>query len=182
VDRDPEADLADVRRVLAGEADAFEGIVRRFEGPLVNLAYRYVRDPGRAEEMAQEAFLRIFDRLDRYGAESPFSTWVFAVALNVYRSELRRHPMRLVHAPLDQEPVDASASPEARHGDEDERRVVREAVACLPARYREPLILFYFLESNVEETGRVLGLPPGTVKARLHRGRALLRRRLAGRR
>ena len=54
----PGQDLADVERVLAGEVQAFEGIVRRWQGPLVNMAWRYCRDRGRAEELAQEAFIR----------------------------------------------------------------------------------------------------------------------------
>src|SRR5215470_11006512 len=75
-------------RVLAGDISAFEGIVRRWQGPLVNLAYRFCRDRGRAEEMAQEAFLRVYRKLDRWHSDSLFSSWMFAVAINLYRSEL----------------------------------------------------------------------------------------------
>ena len=85
-------DLADVNRVLAGEVQAFEGIVRRWQGPLVNMAWRYCRDRGRAEEMAQEAFLRAWRGLAGWRRESSFSTWLFALAANVFRSELQRFP------------------------------------------------------------------------------------------
>ena len=61
-------DLADVERVLAGETASFEGIVRRWQGPLVNMAYRFCNDRGRAEEMAQEAFLRVYRSLGRLAA------------------------------------------------------------------------------------------------------------------
>src|SRR5215510_13534071 len=87
-------DLADVDRVLAGDASAFEGIVRRWQGPLVNLAYRFCRDRGRAEELAQEAFLRAYKGLARWRRDAAFSTWLFALATNLYCSELRRIPMR----------------------------------------------------------------------------------------
>ncbi len=86
------ADLADVERVLAGDVNAFEGIVRRWQGPLVNMAWRYCRDRGRAEEMAQEAFVRAWRGLVQWRREGSFSTWLFALAANVFRSELKRFP------------------------------------------------------------------------------------------
>ena len=88
----PDADAAAVARVLQGDAAAFAGIVERWQGPLVNLAYRFVRDRGRAEEMAQEAFLRAYRGLATWRGDAAFSTWLFAVATNLYRAEIRRIP------------------------------------------------------------------------------------------
>ena len=85
-------DLVSVERVLAGDAAAFEGIVRRWQGPLVNMAWRYCRDRARAEELAQEAFVRAWRGLGHWRRESSFSTWLFAVAANVFRSDLKRVP------------------------------------------------------------------------------------------
>lgn len=76
-------DQADVEKVLAGEISAFEGIVRRWQGPLVNLAYRFCGDRGRAEEMAQEAFVRAYRALDGWRKDAAFSTWLFARAANL---------------------------------------------------------------------------------------------------
>jgi RNA polymerase sigma-70 factor (ECF subfamily) len=67
-------DQADVEKVLAGEVSAFEGIVRRWQGPLINLAYRFCHDRARAEEMAQEAFLRCYRGLARWRKDAAFST------------------------------------------------------------------------------------------------------------
>src|SRR5262249_36619692 len=89
-------DRADVEKVLSGDISAFEGIVRRWQRPLINLAYRFCRDRGRAEEMAQEAFLRAYRKLPLWRKDAVFSTWLFALAANLYRSELRRIPMRTV--------------------------------------------------------------------------------------
>src|SRR6185436_11203039 len=72
-------DEALVNRVLKGDLSAFAGIVQRWQGPLVNLAYRFCRDRGRAEEMAQEAFVRAFRRLNTWRREATFSTWLFAL-------------------------------------------------------------------------------------------------------
>src|SRR5579864_6904267 len=85
-------DTADVESVLAGDVGAFEGIVRRWQGPLVNMAWRYCRDRGRAEELAQEAFVRAWRGLATWRRESTFSTWLFALAANVYRNEVKRLP------------------------------------------------------------------------------------------
>lgn len=89
-------DQAAVEKVLAGDTSAFEDIVRCWQGPLVNLAYRFCRDRGRAEEMAQEAFLRVYRSLAQWRREAAFSTWLFALATNLYCSELRRIPVRTV--------------------------------------------------------------------------------------
>jgi hypothetical protein len=85
-------DQQDAARILAGDTRAFEGIVRRWQSPLINLAYRFCRDRGRAEEMAQEAFLRAYRNLASWRQESAFSTWLFALATNLYCTELRRLP------------------------------------------------------------------------------------------
>jgi RNA polymerase sigma-70 factor (ECF subfamily) len=89
-------DEADVEKVLAGEVSAFESIVRRWQGPLVNLAYRFCRDRSRAEEMAQDAFLRAYRGLGQWRKDAAFSTWLFAVATNLYRSQLRRIPAQTI--------------------------------------------------------------------------------------
>ena len=169
-------DLADVNRVLAGEVQAFEGIVRRWQGPLVNMAWRYCRDRGRAEEMAQEAFLRAWRGLAGWRRESSFSTWLFALAANVFRSELQRFPT--VNVPL--EDAAEPAGPATQHeglARKQSDETIRRAVLALPERYREPVVLYYFHEMDVAAAARTMGLPEGTVKARLARGREMLRKR-----
>jgi RNA polymerase sigma-70 factor (ECF subfamily) len=170
-------DQAAVERVLAGDISAFEEIVRRWQSPLINLAYRFCRDRGRAEEMAQEAFLRAYRALKQWRREAAFSTWLFALATNFYRSELRRIPVRTISVDDVREPVDPRAT-DGGLEDEDRDLAVRRAVFALPAKYRETLILFYFHEMDVPAAARSLGLPEGTVKARLFRGREILRTKL----
>lgn len=169
-------DLADVERVLAGEVRAFEGILRRWQGPLINMAWRYCRDRGRAEELAQEAFIRAWKGLALWRREASFSTWLFALAANVFRSELKRFPT--VDLPLDAAPE--PSGPALQHHaleQKSECEALRRAVLALPPRYREPVILFYFHEMDLSAAARTMRLPEGTLKARLSRARALLRRR-----
>ena len=172
----PADDLEDVERVLAGDTAAFEGIVRRWQRPLVNLAYRFCRDRGRAEDLAQDAFLRAYRGLRQWRRESAFSTWLFALATNVYRSDVRRIPPALV--PLDAAPEPGGLPPAPASDGADRDRAIRRAVDTLPAKYREALVLFYFQEMDIAAAAASLGLPQGTLKARLSRARALLRRKL----
>ncbi len=171
-----DADSVDVERVLAGNVEAFEGIVRRWQGPILNMAWRYCRDRGRAEEMAQEAFIRAWRGLGQWRREGSFSTWLFALAGNVFRSELKRFPT--VNLPL--EGIAKPASPAIQYHALQEKswhEVLRRAVLALPLRYREPVVLFYFHEMDVAAAAHTMRLPEGTLKARLSRARALLRQR-----
>jgi len=169
-------DLADIARVLAGDVHAFEGIVRRWQGPLVNMAWRYCRDRSRAEELAQEAFIRAWRGLAGWRRDSSFSTWLFALAANVYRSDLKRFPT--ITVPVDEAPEPSLPATQLNAlAAQQSSGSVRRAVLALPARYREPVILFYFHEMDVAAAARTMGLPKGTLKARLSRARALLRRR-----
>ena len=117
-------DQADVDSVLAGDTNAFERIVRRWQGPLVNLAYRFCHDRSRAEDMAQDAFLRAYRALGRWRRDAVFSTWLFALATNLYRSELRRIPVRTVPLTDVAEPRD-ERSIDGGLDDRDRNRAVR---------------------------------------------------------
>jgi RNA polymerase sigma-70 factor (ECF subfamily) len=128
--------------------------------------------------MAQEAFLRAWRALATWRRDALFSTWLFALATNLYRTELRRIPVGTL--PLDmagqlRDVRDDHASLEI----DDRDRAVKRAVLALPAKYREALILFYFHDMNVRDAALSLGLPEGTVKARLSRAREILRGKLS---
>ena len=127
--------------------------------------------------MAQEAFLRAYRALGQWRQEAVFSTWLFALATNLYRSELRRIPSGTVTL----EEVEEARDPRSPDGGLEDRvrdQAVRRAVQSLPPKYRDALILFYFHEMDVPAAARTLGLPEGTVKARLFRARELLRGKL----
>jgi RNA polymerase sigma-70 factor, ECF subfamily len=167
-------DRAVIASVLGGDTAAFAVLVRRWEGPLVNMAWRYCRDRGRAEEMAQEAFLRAYRNLAQWRGESAFSTWLFALAANVYRTELRRIPATMLSLDEIAEPPDERLSPTA-YDDASRDEALRRAVLALPPKYRDAVLLFYFHEQDVPQAARTLRVPEGTLKARLFRGRELLR-------
>lgn len=120
--------------------------------------------------------MRAWRNLAQWRRESSFSTWLFALAANVFRNELKRVPV--MNLPL--EDIAEPASPASQSTALEEQSLheaVRRAVLALPMRYREPVLLFYFHELDVGAAARTMGLPEGTVKARLSRARDLLRKR-----
>ena len=173
----PTDDQQDVARVLAGDTSAFEGIVRRWQSPLINLAYRFCRDRGRSEEMAQEAFLRAFRNLKSWRQESAFSTWLFSLATNLYCSEVRRippvtlpfdevpepHDPRALDAGLQQRSEEAAPPPSRQHA---APQIPRSAAAVLLSGDGRP--------RHRQQPQH----PEGTVKARLFRARDMLRAKL----
>lgn len=171
-------DAQDVERTLAGDLDAYANIVDRWQGRLVTLAFRFCGDRAWAEDLAQTALVRAFRRLDQWQNKGSFSGWLITLATNVNRSALRAqrprfetlHEADLAHGPLEPDAAQRDAA-----------RTVREAVARLPPRYRDVFVLFYFHECDIAATASTLGLPAGTVKARLARGRRILREELATR-
>ncbi|MCP3980128.1 MAG: sigma-70 family RNA polymerase sigma factor [bacterium] len=151
--------------------------MRRWQGPLLKLAYRFCRDRALAEDMVQEAFLRIHRKLDRYDERSRFSSWMFTVATRVFISETRRVRPGWLFADEDSLARAAAPTKDPDSGMRDE--LVRRAVLALPEKYRDAVTLYYFHEQDVEQAATSLGIATGTLKSRLHRGRALLERRLA---
>lgn len=176
--REDDQDTVDIARVVAGDLSAFEGIVDRWQHRLLNLAWRFCRDRTMAEDMAQEAFVKVFRSLATFRGESAFSTWLTAIAVNTYRSRLRAEGQPLLSLDPDRT---LSAEPGALQGLVERQRAeaVRRAVFTLPERYREAILMFYFEEKSLADAARVLGVAEGTLKARLHRGRELLRSRCA---
>ncbi len=170
-------DSVDVRRVLEGDVSAFEGIVRRWQRPLINLAFRFCRDRQTAEEMTQDALMLIYRKLHKFRGDSTFPTWIFAVSLNLYRSSLRRKSLQV-------ESIDNLAEiaggrvPHLQLEQDEREELLRRAVAALPGRYRDAVIVYYFREMDLTDTAAILGVPEGTAKAWLHRGRKILRRKL----
>jgi RNA polymerase sigma-70 factor, ECF subfamily len=171
-------DASDVARAVAGDASAFAVIVRRWQGRLVSLAWRFCRDRARAEDLAQEAFVKAFRSLPTFRGESAFGTWLTAIAPNPSRSRLRADGPPLVSLDLARL-VPGQADALRRLEERERAETVRRAVLTLPARYRDAIVLYYFEDRDLQEAARILGVPEGTLKAQLHRGRELLRRRCA---
>ena len=139
---------------------------------LVRAVAAYVPSVAVAEDIAQEAMLRAWQRRDRLAGVEDVSSWVFRVAINLSRSWRRRAQLELRHLPT---VVGHRADPADEGGD---RAAVMAALRKLPGRQRAAVALRYFADLSVEDTAKVMGCAPGTVKALTHQALAAMRIRL----
>ncbi len=170
-----EEDARDAARTLDGDLDAFGRIVGRWQGTLRALAFRFSGDTHLAEDLAQNAFLLAFRRLRQWRGEGRFGSWLLATALNVYRSARR---VKAGHDPAREPNAEPAAPTEEARGEGERRAGIHRAVLGLPGPYRDAILVFYFFEANTKQAALLLGVPEGTLKARLSRGRDLLREAL----
>ncbi len=171
-----------VRRFLAGEEKAFAELVHRYDKRLQNFVYRTVGDRERAEDLIQETFVRVYRHLHRFDQTRKFSTWIYTIAGNLAKNELRnrsRNPLVLFQAlvknweadfrPLEWE--DPSTRPDDLYRKRFLREKVNEAVAMLPEHHRVVFVLRELHGKTYEEIAEITGCNLGTVKSRLNRAR-----------
>lgn len=164
-----------VRGALAGSQLAFKQLVRRYERLVFSVIFRVVRDPSRAEELAQDTFMKAFLRLQTYTLERKFSNWLLAIAHHSAIDEVRRGSLRT--APLDEMPRDCleqkcdRETPYRTTERHEVARMLAEAVRELRPDYAELITLRYEQDLTVEDIAEVTGLPIGTIKSSLHRAR-----------
>lgn len=177
-----------VAAVLAGDREQFGDLVDRYQGRLVNYLYRLLRNLDEAHELAQEVFLKVYQALDRYDPRYRFSTWLFRVAQNAAIDQIRRRRLKLVPIHRQEEGDEEGRdwdlpSPERgpyRHLRNRERgEAIQQAIDALPWEYRELIVLRHYGELSYEEIAGVKGMPLGTVKNKLFRGRQLLKEKLS---
>jgi RNA polymerase sigma-70 factor (ECF subfamily) len=174
-----------VRAHLDGDALAFGVLVDRYQTRLLNFVNRTIGDRERAEDLVQEAFVRVHRHLHRFDQTKKFSTWIYTIASNLAKNELRnrsRSPLVFFQqagrgdgAEVDRRPVEFE-DPAARPDDEFQRRHLREAVercvARLPVHHRQVFVLRELEGRSYQEIAEVTGTNLGTVKSRLNRARA----------
>lgn len=171
-----------VQCFLDGEERAFTELVRRYDKRLQNFVYRTVGDRERAEDLAQETFVRVYRHLHRFDQTRKFSTWIYTIAGNLAKNELRnrsRNPLVLFQAIMknweaDYRPLEWE-DPTTRPDDLYRRRFLREkvneAVALLPEHHRTVFVLRELHGKTYEEIAEITGCNLGTVKSRLNRAR-----------
>lgn len=171
-----DADL--MQQVRGGDREAFAALVDRHKDAVVNYLARLTGDRDRAEDLAQESFLRLWRSAASYAELGYLRAFLFRIATNLVRSEERREKrFRLLLPFLRWRDHD---EPAARSGLllQELHREVAEAVAALPLRYRVPLVLHEIEGWSYADIARELGCREGTVKSRIHRGRQHLRQTL----
>ncbi len=163
-----ESELDLIQRSLQGDLEAWGEIVRRYKEAVFAMTLAVLRNRADAEDATQEAFIRAYQKLGHYDLSRKFSTWLFTVAINVAKNLARkRRPDPLPKEIVSEDPAYAAWRDEVQVQ-------VREVVWSLPEEYRLPLVLRYWHDLPLEEIGKMLKLPVGTVKTRLFRARALV--------
>ena len=171
-----------VAAFLGGEERAFQELVARYQTRLLNFVYRTIGDREKAEDLVQEVFIRVYRHLHRFDRSKKFSTWIYTIATNLAKNELRnrsRNPLVLFQTikknwqdedrPLQFE--DTTARPDDLYRKRHLRELVEESVAQLPAHHREVFVLRELEGKSYEEIAEITGVNLGTVKSRLNRAR-----------
>lgn len=157
-----------------------EQLIAEHQGSLFAFLCRMCGDPGLAEELMQETFVRALQAAKRYRPEAKVSTWLFSIAANLMRDRWRRQARRGESPSLDDDGLaDDGPTPEEAVLERATREDLREALLQLPLEQRSALILRYYHDLSYEEIAGALACPLGTVRSRIHNGLARLRRALA---
>jgi RNA polymerase sigma-70 factor (ECF subfamily) len=175
-------DGAVVSAFLEGEERAFEELVSRYQTRLLNFIYRTIGDREKAEDLVQEVFVRVYRHLHRFDRSKKFSTWIYTIASNLAKNELRnrsRNPLVLFQTikrnwQEDDRPLqfeDAASRPDDLFRKRHLRELVEASVDRLPAHHRQVFVLRELEGKSYEEIAEITACNLGTVKSRLNRAR-----------
>jgi RNA polymerase sigma-70 factor (ECF subfamily) len=178
---DPARERELVERCRRGDEGAFQELVDQYKDLVFALIARTVQDRSRAEDLAQDVFLRIHRGLPYFRGEARLSTWIYRIVANVCVYDHARPPATMPLDPVDTDrrrEREALSVSDRRFGDLELRDRLEKAIARLPANYRLLVAAHYLQGIQYEELAEALQLPLGTVKTQLHRAKQQLRRLL----
>ena len=181
-----------LRRLQARDEHAFNELVQLYEGRVYRLVLRILGKPDEAEDMAQDVFVAVFRSVDKFRGDSKLSTWIYKIAINLCKNRGRYWSRRPSEAAedlgaveekgwLEEGPARTTAelsAPDQHVPGYQVEEIVRRCIQELGPDYRDVVVLRDVEELRYEEIVEITGLPEGTVKSRLHRGRALLKARV----
>jgi len=182
-----EEDIELIARAKAGEEKAFRVLLGKYQGPVFSICLRMVRNRDQASDLAQDVFLKVFTMLERYDSSYAFSSWLFKITSNLCIDYLRKR--RIETFPMDS-PIDGvdgeftrqyeapDPTPETLMIRKEQMETLQEAIDDLPTHYRMIILLRHQQNLSYDEIAGTLEIPLGTVKARIHRAREMLKNRL----
>lgn len=167
------SELELVQRSQRGDVEAFSTLVRKYQQVVYNIAYRFVRDPNLAEDMAQESFLKAYKHIKGFRGDCAFSTWLYRVTCSVCLTELSKRKKR---GEVELQPNTPTSSVESNVTERELAEKIRNCVTLLPERYAMVLTLYYLNGLPYEEIAEILEIPVGTLKTWMFRARKQLRK------
>ena len=170
-----------IARFQAGDIYAYEQLVRRYKDPLLNFIYRFIGDLVEAEDIVQDTFYRVYKNKHYYKEVAKFSTWIYTIASNLAKTELRRRRRRRFfsinkEAPNEKEMdlPDLKADPEVEANTIVTEKIIQKAIGKLPQKFRQVIVLRDIQGFSYEEISSIIKVPLGTVKSRVNRARLRL--------
>lgn len=174
-----------IERFQKGDLYAYDLIVKRYKDQLLNFVYRFVGNQEEAEDIVQETFLRVYRKRHAYKRVAKFSTWIYTIAGNLSRTELRRRKRRklfsitdLGYEDRDYEISDEDFNPENQVDGVIKEEIIQKEIDQLSPKFRQVIILRDVQELSYEEISKIIKVPIGTVKSRVNRGRLKLQGKL----
>lgn len=165
------------RRVRKGDMVAFNELVNRYKDRLMNVIGRMPLNREETEDIIQDTFLRVYQHRDAFDFKHCFSTWIYTIALNLARNELRKKKKYKFFDIFDLQNKEVEVAVEAKVPS-NLGPALQEAVSSLPEKYKTAFLLRDIDEMPYEEIARALSVPLGTVKSRVNRARSILRDKL----
>jgi RNA polymerase sigma-70 factor (ECF subfamily) len=176
-DTEKNIDYALMRAIQKGDMVAFSSMVDRYKNRLLNVIGRMLSSPEEAEDIVQETFVRVYQHRQSFNFKHCFSTWIYTIALNLARNELRKRKKFKFFEISEMQGNEKEFAVDAKIPSR-LPQVLDKAIRGLPEKYRIAFILRDVEEMPYEEVARVLGVPLGTVKSRVNRARLMLRDKL----
>ena len=176
-----------VQQALQGDERAYEGLMNRYRTGIFNLIFQMIKNREETEDLVQETFIKAFHSLTSYDNHYAFSTWLYKIAYNSCIDSIRKKKLKTTSLDKPSSYGDQSLihqigtesdSPEISLIFAEKKRIVSETIQALPDSYRETFLLRHQDERSYEEISEKLGIPIGTVKARLFRAREILKQQL----
>jgi RNA polymerase sigma-70 factor (ECF subfamily) len=177
----PTDDLILVESILKGDREAFAGLVLRYQNLVAGVAWRYGVRRDDIEDVVSEVMIKVHRNLHLYRPDYPFSTWLYRLAANHVVDLGRRSRREQLRVEMPAQVADDAPGPGEGMESRERIALVRAALTEIDARYREVIFLVYVEGMKVDDAARSLGVPEGTVKTRLMRGRDALRKILVRR-
>lgn len=181
LDRLSDEDL--ILRFQQDDTYAFDVLVRRYKNPLMNYIFRYLGDVDESSDVLQETFVRLYEKKHQYKTIARFSTWIYTIAGNLAKSELRKPHRRrgtsITQTTGDDEEVDMQLEdgdplPDRMVDGTLKNERIQAALLELPAEFREAVIFRDIQDLSYDDIAEIIQKPIGTVKSRINRGRAML--------
>jgi RNA polymerase sigma-70 factor (ECF subfamily) len=172
----PAEDHRIVEAVLGGSQEAFGDLVGRYQNLVAGVAWRYGAPRDEIEDVVSEVFIKVYRNLHQYRPEHAFSTWLYRLAVNHVLDRGRRARKERGRTEMPEQVADDTPRADHRAEDSERATLLRAALEELDPRYKEVIFVVYVEGRRVEEAARILGIPSGTAKTRLMRGRQALKK------